>query len=315
MQKPTSPLQRLLWGTLLLINSTLLLLYIGSIIVPTFYSDSLLGQWFETVQWEDLPLSEEQTVALVFTIAIVYLLLKNAHHAVVERDRRKLYQQWAEQHHWLYDPQKDQALYRKYRFLLGIPGYYASSSPNTDICAVHRFQRRWRNYIAVAYTHYVRTRKVSSSGKSRRTTVTHSYLGVTLIHTQSNFPKLYISPTHWSDPIFAFISQLFELVFCHLGFNFSEPSWQEFIQPLNHSSNGKQHIKKYQVETGNPDFIQQFFHPKMLKYLSTLPRGLRFEIDRDILVIYQEGRLNLDTIQVNLNHLHRIYQLIPERWK
>ena len=91
MRKFSSPLQDILWGILALINTAVGLLMVSLAIGPSLDPDSQIGKWLAPIYSGELPMSESQTVALVFVIAIFYLIIRGIYHAVTEYDRRKAY--------------------------------------------------------------------------------------------------------------------------------------------------------------------------------------------------------------------------------
>lgn len=242
-------------------------------------------------------LFEQHPYAMAGVIAswvVLHLSLKGWHRHIAERNRQEAYQQWAKTHHWTYNPRENRQLYRHYAFLYGIPGYAVRffSSQQRFPCMIDVLEGTWRGYPAQGFTYYSRKVSHRRSGKSTHTQVSHYYLAITLIQVPYHFPKVYLRPAHWSDKLMKLMNWHPEN--SHLSFEVKTPK------------------NCYQIQTSNLQFAHQFFHSEMVAFLD---EKMRLEVDRNVLVLYQEGRLQPQTIEANLECLHHLYQLIPPQWK
>lgn len=292
------PLATTLWLAKWLTSLGVYLAFVGMITYePT---KKTLITWIETH-----PIS---IICLLVSMVWAHHIFEYWERSVKEKNRRVSSQEWAHRYRWNYTPHEDRALFHHYRFLYGIPGY-AVYKPKRDQrrrypCATHTLRRRWKTHQAIAFTQYSRSmRRRSSRNKTQSTQ--HSYLAITILETQKNFPKLFIRPQHWSDHFFRlFTSSAEKLIDTQ---QYKPLSSQKFVV---HSSETKKQ-KKYWAETRNPEFSEEFLHEDMKQKLSELPPKMTFEIDKGVLVLFQEGKLNLETLHENLDYLDEIYQLIP----
>jgi len=249
---------------------------------------------------------EDQPVLVLAGLAswlMIHNGLKHWQQRHVERDRRATYQAWADRWGWAYHPEENQDRWREYGYLHGIPGYAvrAASVGKRYPCAIHTLAGPWRNHSAQAFTYYSKSVRRVRSGKSTRTKVTHYYLAVTLIHVDGHFPKLYLRRLDWSDHLVKFLK-------------LQRPQPHIFWKTFEHQQRGKRQKTTYRIETANAIFAEQVLHSRMIDHL--LKQGdVRFEVDRDVLVLYQSGRLKADTLEANLDFLHQAWQLIPPQWR
>lgn len=266
------------WGIYLIFCSILL-----------FYPD-LLGQ---LALLEDHP---NQIVYLIFACIVLRFGLKRWHQQLVEHNHRKASQDWAASQSWSYTPGEDRKLYEHYGFLYGIPGYAmrSLSSGKRFPCALNVLEGKWQEYTAKGFTYYSRRVRRLRRRNRMRTKVSHYYLAIALIQVNHHFPKLYVRPVSWLDPLVAFMG-------------LSGDNKQQTLTVR------KSNIR-YQIFSFNQQFTQQFLNAAGVEEMLGA-KPIRFEVDRNVLAIYQEGRLQPETLQSKLEQLHQIYQLIPEQWK
>ncbi|MGA1411526.1 MAG: hypothetical protein ACO37W_17545 [Prochlorotrichaceae cyanobacterium] len=212
--------------------------------------------------------------------------------------RQSIYQGWAHAHGWNYSPAENKDLWRCYGFLYGMPGYAVRSSSDQKQypCVIDVLAGQWQNYEVKAFTYYSRSVRRVRSGKSHRTKVSHYYLGMTLLHVKGDFPKLYLRPFHWSDHLAKFLGV-------------KNPPGNLFHKTVKIKGQGQRSQQTYQIVTANLTFADQFLQTTMLDG-RVKHEKVHFEIDRDVLVVYQEGALQPETIEANLEFLHQIHQQI-----
>ncbi|MEM9091590.1 MAG: hypothetical protein AAGC93_22985 [Cyanobacteria bacterium P01_F01_bin.53] len=244
------------------------------------------------------------TVWLVISVigaVLLHNILAECHYFIVDLNRSKKHQQWAYKHRWKYKANKDQALYRRYRFLEGLLTKPSKLSQAIYPCAVHSFQRSWKSYRAIAYTRYSKvatTRENGSHPRSKK--ISRHYQAITLIHTQGDFPTLLLYPYGWTDRLFEFVTWIVTWI---------APSPRTFVTLTN-----KQSGKKYQISADDYTAIEQFAHAEMMDYLFEHP-GLEIKLGKDAIALYQKGRLKPENIERNLEHLHQIHTRLPPSWK
>ena len=223
-------------------------------------------------------------VEIAILIALVYFLLlelaycADLRHHQQEQKRHQAHEQWAaEQLGWTYLPGSNRELYRHHRFLA--PLRQRTHRANTIVVATDVFEGRWDTYEAKAFTvDYQTTVNTGLYGIG----ITHDYLGVVLIHVPREFPYLSIRP-----------AGLLHTIGLHRN-------------PLRFES--RVFNRKFVVQYTDKQFAQHFCHTAMMQYFLHSPR-IRFEVNQDVLVIYQRGKLKLNQIEPCLERLHRIYKI------
>lgn len=214
---------------------------------------------------------------LIIGIGLVVLIVSLYLTQCREQERRQVYQNWAAEHRWTYCAERDRELYHRYQFLKPL-------CRGSNRYAVHVLEGYWCGYPAKAFTFHYQTYSSSSHGQyGSSTTTTHNYLSVVLIHTQKSLPALAIRPAGLLHKIKNFLN-LNPLVFQSLAFT-----------------------EMFVVDAGNKQFAQDFCDQAMMEYFLQRP-GLHFEINQNVLVIYQRGRLIVDSIESCLRSLNEIHQ-------
>lgn len=263
--------------------------------IANYLEASPTAQWFA-----DRPV---MIVSLIASWLIMHNGLRLWQRLELERDRQNTYQAWGDRWSWVYHPEESKELWRQYGYLHGIPGYAVRSASEHKRypCVIHALAGQWRDDEAKGFTYYSKQQRRVRSGKSTRIKVTHYYLAVTLIHVDARFPKLYLRRLDWSDRMVQW-----------LKLQRSQPNL--FVKTFEREYRGRRQKTTYRIETADRIFAEQFLSSSMVECL--MSRGqVRFEIDRDTLVLYQQGRLNPETLEANLEFLHRIFQHIPRQWK
>lgn len=264
-------------------------------VIVTYLEESPTAQWFE-----DRPF---MIAGLIASWLLIHNVLRLWQRLELERDRRDLYQAWGDRWNWVYHPKESKDLWRQYGYLHGIPGYAvrAASEHKRYPCVIHALAGQWRDYEAKGFTYYSQQRRRVRSSKSTHVKVTHYYLAVTLIHVDAHFPKLYLRRLHWSGRVARWLKL-----------------WRSqsniFVKTLEREHRGRRQQTLYRVEAADRIFAEQFLSSSMMDCLMSQGQ-VRFEIDRDTLVLYQQGRLNAATLEANLEFLHRVFQHIPRQWK
>lgn len=269
----------------------LYLIFTGLLIVDNLFLESV---WWQQVS-QSLNHHPELMVGLMIGWFVLYLGAQVWHGRISEHNRRIAYQQWANQHHWSYSPGDHPELYQRYGFLYGIPGYRVRSSSLQNAHIIDALTGKWRGYTAKALTYHSSKTTSHNRGGRSRSQVTHYYLAITLIEVDHHFPKVYIRPADWSDQVAKF-----------LGLKPEEPG-EVVLRTKNPGT-------RYCILTSNQQFAQQFLQLELIEL--AFQRGvLKFEIDRNVLAIYQTGRLKPAAVEANLECLHQIYQRISPQWK
>lgn len=186
---------------------------------------------------------------------------------------REAYQNWAAKHPgWTYHDNYNRLLYLRYQFLEALQLGY-------DRHADGVFEGQWRNYISKAFTFCYAVRSNYCMGSMVGTHVHRYYRSVVLIHAHRTLPRLLIRR-----------AELLHMIGLHRN-------------PV--ESQSKEFDRKFVIQTTDPKFAGDSLNERMMRYfLQSQEIGL--EANQDVLALYQEGKLQVDSIEPCLEFLSDI---------
>jgi hypothetical protein len=219
-------------------------------------------------------------ITLIILIAsIVCILVIAWHNRQVEKQRQKVYYDWAKRHRWSYDSNDCYNTYQRYSFLSQL--HRGSNRSAFDI-----LKGTWKGYSVEAFNFHYETYHTSSTNESTTTETTHNYMGVVIIKFKKDFPHLIISPKN-----------AFEKFASKLGFGKNKVKSIKFSQAFN-------------IYCNNERFIRDFCHPRMIDYfLANYP--IKFELQSNIAVVYDQGKMTPEDVENHLIELYYLRLLLP----
>ena len=189
-----------------------------------------------------------------------------------EQERRQAYQNWAAKHsEWMYRDLMDRKLYQRYKFLKSLQLGFGTY-------AIDVFEGQWSNYISKAFT--VRYAVIIHNGIGPQVQIYHR--SVVLIHAPSTLPSLSIRPAG---------------LLHRLGLHRSSVA-----------SQSREFDQRFVVQTTDPEFADDCLSETVMQYFLRSAQ-IELEVNQDVLALYQEGRLQVDSIEPCLKLLSGIAPL------
>ena len=215
----------------------------------------------------------EPTFVAVIVIVLVIASVSAYLEWQCNKERQEAYQTWAQSYNCDYNPNRDREIYRRY-------SHFRQLQKGSNRYAFDVLEGTWNRYPFLSFNFRYSTR----SGKS---THTH-YFGVVMIQIEQYCPKLVIRPKNF-----------FEQVGNVLGFKDKNFESVEFSE-------------RFIVRCADENFAYDFCHPRMMKYLLSIPNiGLELNENMLILINYQ-GRMNPHKVEESLNQLIKLRQLMSK---
>jgi len=176
-----------------------------------------------------------------------------------------------------FDPQKDWGVAERYSFLNRLQA-------GSNRYAFNTLSGNYKDQEVTAFDYHYETH--SSDSKGHRQTQ-HHYLSCFTLHLPRSFPELVIG----REGFFSKIAQAF-------GYDDIDFESHEFS-------------RKFCVRSPDKKFAYDFCNAQMMEYLLANDH-LTVEIDRDVLALTFNSRLNLESIEPNLYRLVKLRSLMPD---